>query len=47
MIQDEGVVHEGALWDAAEMALDGASKKERAEPYVPEGGWTVRGAVIT
>jgi hypothetical protein len=50
VIHDGGVGHEDAMWDANEMALDGASvksmaeriKKERAEPYRPEGGWSVR-----
>lgn len=50
VIQDGGVVHEDALFDAAEMALDGCSqrciaeriKQERAEPYVPRGGWAAR-----
>ena len=47
VIQQGGVVHEDALWDASEMALDGASKEsiaerikqERAEPYEPTGRW--------
>ena len=38
------------MWDALEMALDGCSKEsiaerikqERAEAYVPKGGWRVR-----
>jgi hypothetical protein len=38
------------MWDAAEMALDGCSresiaeriKQERAEAYVPKGGWRAR-----
>jgi hypothetical protein len=50
VIQSGGVVHEEAMWDASEMALDGASKEsiaerikqERAEAYVPKGGWRVR-----
>jgi hypothetical protein len=41
------VIHEDALWDASEMALDGASKESmvarikqaRAKPYVPRSGW--------
>jgi hypothetical protein len=48
-IQQGGTVHEDALMDAAEMALDGQSiesmaeriKKERAEPYQPKGGWSL------
>jgi hypothetical protein len=50
VIQEGGVVHEANLWDAAEMALDGCSKEsiaerikqERAEAYVPKGGWSIR-----
>jgi hypothetical protein len=50
VIQQGGVVHEDALWDASEMALDGCSKEsiaerikqERAEAYVPKGGWVAR-----
>ena len=46
-----GTVNPDGVWDAAEMALDGCSvtspaeriKRERAEPYRPEGGWAVRG----
>ncbi len=45
-----GTVNEDALFDVAEMALDGASQQsmvqrlqqERAEPYVPTGGWRCR-----
>lgn len=51
VIQQGGTIHEDAVWDAAEMALDGCSKEsiavrikqERAEAYVPKGGWRVRG----
>ena len=50
VIQEGGTVHEDAMWDAAEMALDGCSKEsiaerikqERAEAYVPKGGWRCR-----
>ena len=50
VIQDGGMIHEDALWDAAEMALDGASKETmverlkqaRARPYVPKGRWECR-----
>jgi hypothetical protein len=50
VIQDGGIVHEDSLWDASEMALDGCSKEsiaerikqERAEAYVPKGGWRAR-----
>jgi hypothetical protein len=50
VIQEGGIVHEDALWDANEMALDGASKESmveriksaRAEAYQPKGGWRVR-----
>jgi len=50
VIQEGGLVHEEALWDASEMALDGASKEsiadrikqDRAEAYQPKGGWRVR-----
>ena len=50
VIQEGGVVHEDALWEASDMALDGASvssmaeriKAERAEAYVPKGGWRAR-----
>jgi hypothetical protein len=50
VIEQGGIVHEDALWDANEMALDGASKEsmverikqERAEPYQPKGGWVTR-----
>jgi hypothetical protein len=50
VIQQGGTVHEDALWDASEMALDGCSKEsiaerikqERAEAYEPKGGWRVR-----
>jgi hypothetical protein len=50
VIQDGGVIHEDAMWDANEMALDGASKEsmverlkqERAKPYVPKGRWVSR-----
>jgi len=51
VIQQGGVVHEDALFDAAEMALDGCDtksiaeriKQERAEAYRPTSGWAVRG----
>ena len=47
VIQDGGMIHEDAIWDASEMALDGASKESmvkrlkqaRAKAYVPTGGW--------
>jgi hypothetical protein len=47
VIQRGGMVHEDAVWDAAEMALDGCSKEsiaerikqERAEAYVPKSWW--------
>jgi hypothetical protein len=50
VIKDGGVVHEDAMWDANEMALDGEPKesiadrirRNRAMPYVPMGGWRVR-----
>ena len=50
VIHEGGIVHEDALWDAAEMALDGASKEsiaeriktERAEAYKPKSGWRAR-----
>ena len=50
VIQEGGTIHEDAVWDAAEMALDGAAeesiaeriKQERAEAYVPKGGWRAR-----
>jgi hypothetical protein len=50
VIQQGGMIHEDAVWDAAEMALDGCSKEsiaerikqERAQAYVPKGGWRVR-----
>jgi hypothetical protein len=48
VIQEGGIIHEDAMWDIAEMALDGANqksmvdrlKKARAEPYKPKGGRT-------
>jgi hypothetical protein len=50
VIQQGGTIHEDAVWEAAEMALDGCSKEsiaeriksERAEAYRPKGGWRVR-----
>jgi hypothetical protein len=50
VIKDGGVVHEDAMWDATEMALDGEPKesisdrirRNRAMPYVPKGGWAAR-----
>ena len=50
VIEQGGVLHEDAMWDAAEMALDGCGKESmverlqqpRARPYVPKGGWTCR-----
>jgi hypothetical protein len=47
VIQDGGTIHEDAIWDASEMALDGASKESmvqrlkqaRAKACVPTGGW--------
>jgi hypothetical protein len=50
VVEQGGTVHEDAMWDANEMALDGCSKEsiaerikqERAEAYVPKGGWRVR-----
>jgi hypothetical protein len=47
VIHDGGVIHEDAMWDANEMALDGAGKESmverlkqaRAKPYVPNGRW--------
>lgn len=49
VIQQGGVIHEDAVWDAAEMALDGASTEAlvktlngtRKEPYKPTGGWGI------
>jgi hypothetical protein len=50
VVQQHGIIHEDAMWDAAEMAIDGASKESiaerikqaRAEAYEPRGGWSVR-----
>jgi hypothetical protein len=50
VIQEGGTVHEDAMWDANEMALDGEPKesiadrirRNRAMPYVPKGGWVAR-----
>ena len=50
VIQDGGTVHEDALWDATEMALDGEPKesiadrirRNRAMPYTAKGGWVAR-----
>ena len=50
VIEQGGIVHEESMWDASEMALDGQPvesiaeriKQERAEAYVPQGGWRVR-----
>lgn len=50
VIRQGGVVHEDALFDAAEAALDGASPEvlvetingTRTEQYRPKGGWAVR-----
>lgn len=50
VVEEGGTVHEDALWDAAEMALDGEPKESiadrirqnRAMPYQPKGGWRVR-----
>ena len=50
VVMDGGIIHETAMWDANEMALDGASKEsmverlkqERARPYVPKGRWECR-----
>jgi hypothetical protein len=47
VVQEGGIIHEDAMWDANEMALDGAStesimerlKQEGAKPYLPKGGW--------
>jgi hypothetical protein len=50
VIQDGGVIHEDARWDAMEAALDGVSPEvlvetlngTRKERYEPKGGWRVR-----
>jgi hypothetical protein len=50
VIQDGGVIHEDDMWDASEMARDGASKetmverlmRARARPYVRKGRWACR-----
>jgi U3 small nucleolar RNA-associated protein 14 len=47
VLQDSGVMHEDAMWDASEMALDGASKESmverlkqaRSKPCVSKGRW--------
>jgi hypothetical protein len=47
VVKDGGVIHEESLWDAA---LDGVLtesiaeriRQERAEAYVPRGGWRAR-----
>ncbi len=47
VIQGGGIICEDAVWDVAEMALDGASQqsmvkrlqKARGEAYVPTSGW--------
>ena len=49
VIQQGGVIHEEARWEAAEAALDGASPEvlvqtingTRKEPYKPQGGWGI------
>jgi len=49
VIQQGGIVHEDAMWDANEMALDGASPEvlvktisgARKERYEPQGRWAV------
>lgn len=49
VIEQGGVIHENAIWDAAEAALDGASPEvlvetlngRRKEPYKPQGGWGI------
>jgi hypothetical protein len=50
VVEEGGTIHEESMWDANEMALDGCSKEsiadriksERAEAYVPKGGWRCR-----
>jgi hypothetical protein len=50
VVKDGGIIHEDAMWDANEMALDGASKETmverlkqaRAKPYEPKGRWGCR-----
>lgn len=49
VIEQGGVIHQDARWDAADMALDGASPEvlvetlngTRKEPYKPQGGWGI------
>jgi hypothetical protein len=55
VVKDGGIIHEDAMWEAAEMALDGASKESIAErikkaraqaytePYAPKGAFEIRG----
>jgi hypothetical protein len=53
VVRDGGGVHEDALWDANEMALDGASKESmverlkqaRRQPYRPKGRWECSQAI--
>jgi hypothetical protein len=51
VVKDGGVIHEDAMWDANEMALDGASTESIAkrikdaregELYRPKGRWASR-----
>ncbi len=47
VVGEGGGIHEDAIWDACDMAMDGAPirslaeriKQERAEKYKPTGGW--------
>jgi hypothetical protein len=49
VVEQGGVIHEDACWDAMEAALDGVSPKvlvetlngTRKEPYKPQGGWGI------
>jgi hypothetical protein len=51
VVKEGGVIHEDSLWDASEMALDGASTESiakrikdarKGELYRPKGRWTGR-----
>ena len=47
VVEQGGVIHEDARWDAAEAALDGAPPKTLVEiidgtrKYEPQGGWGI------
>ena len=42
VIQDGGTIHEDAVWDAAEMALDGCTKDNMVKRLKPGQGEGIR-----